>query len=466
MAVASGPNVVEDGLVLALDAGNTKSYPGSGTTWTDLIGNNNGTLTNGPTFDRGNGGAIVFDGTNDYVTIPDSEDLEFGSGDFTIEAYIYPTGVPSGAGFACIFAKGAPLQCYFMNSISLNSVNSLSLYVDTNNDGTPYSIIDNNNITGNNTVNQNEWTHIAICRSGDTWKVFTGGVQRYSATHSGTIFNNTDVFSIGDYAPSSGIYPFQGYISNLKVYKGKGLTAAEVQQNYNATKNRYNFVWSLPETITGTVFDFTGGSLPSGMYQDSDGPTVTWGASSVELAGNAPNDGASYPLRVATSFTGDYLFQLSTRIDLDPGSTTSWCSDAGIGLFDTAYNTSDWTWKWAVSSGRIAAQNNCDTPTLYGHTNTISMSGPNNGDVLMSNYVADGGWITMHLYHEPSQSRTRYKVTLGEKDWDASGTQIGNAPNGGVLQVSDSFSGTYYVGISADDDDDECHMNAFRYVAL
>ena len=126
MAAASGPNVVEDALVLALDAGNTKSYPGSGTTWTDTVGGNTGTLTNGPTYNPDNGGAIVFDGTNDYVTIPDSEDLEFGSGDFTIEAYIYPTGVPSSAGFACIFAKGAPLQCYFMNSISLNSLNSLS----------------------------------------------------------------------------------------------------------------------------------------------------------------------------------------------------------------------------------------------------------------------------------------------------------------------------------------------------
>ena len=233
MAVDYNPKVVIDGLVLALDAGNTKSYPGSGTAWTDTVGSNNGTLTNGPTFSSDNGGSIVFDGTNDYVTISDSEDLEFGSGDFTIEAYIYPTGVPSGFGYACIFAKGAPLQCYFMNT------NSLSLFVDSNNDGSPYSIIDNTNITGNNTVNQDEWTHIAICRSGDTWKVFTGGVQRYSATHSGTIFNNTDVFSIGDYTPSAGTYPFQGRISNLKVYKGKALTASEVQQNYNALKGRY-----------------------------------------------------------------------------------------------------------------------------------------------------------------------------------------------------------------------------------
>ena len=73
MGVFAGPEVVEDGLVLALDAGNTKSYPGSGTTWTDLSGNgNNGTLTNGPTYSSSNGGSIVFDGVNDFVDISNS----------------------------------------------------------------------------------------------------------------------------------------------------------------------------------------------------------------------------------------------------------------------------------------------------------------------------------------------------------------------------------------------------------
>jgi hypothetical protein len=59
--------IVTDGLVLYLDAGNVKSYPTTGTTWTDLVGVNNGVLTNGPTFNPSNGGSIVFDGTNDYV---------------------------------------------------------------------------------------------------------------------------------------------------------------------------------------------------------------------------------------------------------------------------------------------------------------------------------------------------------------------------------------------------------------
>ena len=67
MAFSYSPKIVTDGLVFAVDAANKKSYPGSGTTWTDLAGSNDGTLTNGPTFDSGNGGSIVFDGSDDYI---------------------------------------------------------------------------------------------------------------------------------------------------------------------------------------------------------------------------------------------------------------------------------------------------------------------------------------------------------------------------------------------------------------
>ena len=69
MGVLYNSRIVTDGLVLCLDAGDKMSYPGAGTTWTDLSKNkNNGTLTNGPTFDSANGGSIVLDGTNDYIS--------------------------------------------------------------------------------------------------------------------------------------------------------------------------------------------------------------------------------------------------------------------------------------------------------------------------------------------------------------------------------------------------------------
>ena len=67
--IDSGQKIITDGLVMHLDAAQLRSYPTTGTTWTDLSGNgNNGTLINGPTFNSGNGGSIVFDGVNDYVT--------------------------------------------------------------------------------------------------------------------------------------------------------------------------------------------------------------------------------------------------------------------------------------------------------------------------------------------------------------------------------------------------------------
>ena len=69
MSTKYSPKIVTDGLVLCLDAANSKSYPGSGTSWNDLSRNNNtGTLTNGPTYTSSFGGSSVFDGTNDYVS--------------------------------------------------------------------------------------------------------------------------------------------------------------------------------------------------------------------------------------------------------------------------------------------------------------------------------------------------------------------------------------------------------------
>lgn len=70
MGFYRGPNIITNGLVLALDAGNTKSYQSGSTTWYDKSGNGkNGTLVNGPTYSSGSGGSIVFDGVDDYISI-------------------------------------------------------------------------------------------------------------------------------------------------------------------------------------------------------------------------------------------------------------------------------------------------------------------------------------------------------------------------------------------------------------
>ena len=77
MALAHSPSTVMNGLVLCLDAANSKSYPGSGDTWFDLSGRgNNGTLVNGVGYDSGNGGSFSLDGVDDYSSVPSTNGLD------------------------------------------------------------------------------------------------------------------------------------------------------------------------------------------------------------------------------------------------------------------------------------------------------------------------------------------------------------------------------------------------------
>jgi hypothetical protein len=97
MGAFAGPDGVESSLVLALDAANPKSYPGSGTTWTDLSGNgNNGTLVNGVGYVGTNGGALSFDGSNDYVEFGGTARYftSYITQQITIETWVY---IPSSA---------------------------------------------------------------------------------------------------------------------------------------------------------------------------------------------------------------------------------------------------------------------------------------------------------------------------------------------------------------------------------
>ena len=94
MSTKYSPKIITNGLVLSLDAANNKSYPRSGTTWTDLSGNSNtGTLTNGPSFNDGNQGSIVFDGINDYASLSTTTPTDLqGNPAFTVDGWFKSNG--------------------------------------------------------------------------------------------------------------------------------------------------------------------------------------------------------------------------------------------------------------------------------------------------------------------------------------------------------------------------------------
>ena len=219
--VAPGLDIVTDGLVLYLDAGNTSSYPGSGTTWTDLSGSgNNGTLTNGPTYSSDNGGTIVFDGSDDLVSISDSSSIDV-TPTVTISAWINPSGFGEN-NYGRIIDSNDSYR-FFLNNSTVTS-------------GIRYWPNVGNVITVANCVTLDEWANFVVVHSGSNLTIYKNGVSIETFTGMDTLPSTSSGLTIGN--SSVGDRAFEGKISQVLVYN-KALTAAEVAQNYNALKGRY-----------------------------------------------------------------------------------------------------------------------------------------------------------------------------------------------------------------------------------
>lgn len=227
MGINYSPKIVTDGLVLCLDAANPLSYTPGDSVWKDLSGlGNNGTLTNGPTFSNTNGGSIIFDGVNDYVSLTNNDGLGNSFSKFSIDLIIRTrtgTGV-SGLGYILLrstsYIVGSSVYAIYMATDSLNfSVN-----------GGNYLILNNkNNVLG----------HYCYIWDGSVTKLYTNGV--FTASLNFTTFSNqryNSVTNLGGSSLASTYRPADCDFFSLKIYD-KALSANEVSQNYLATKGRF-----------------------------------------------------------------------------------------------------------------------------------------------------------------------------------------------------------------------------------
>jgi len=234
MALVHSPKIVTDDLVLYYDAANTKSYPGTGTTWTDLSGNGvTGTLVNGATFNSGNGGYIVFDGANDYVST--INDIVLEEEDFTMGFWAFADDVSTNNRSLASSQTTNNWQDAGSWQISFSS-SKLRMTVRNNaGDG-------GGNITSSSTVSIGTWYYFVITRtSGGNYKIYFNGEEDASKNNVGGD-NGTDLdcpnFDIG--INRGGGTEWDGGMAIVQVYKGKALTAAEVKQNFDAFKGRYD----------------------------------------------------------------------------------------------------------------------------------------------------------------------------------------------------------------------------------
>jgi len=239
--------IVKDGLVLDLDAAKKDSYPGSGTVWNDISGNNNHfTLYNSVGFNTQNGGALTFNGTNQYAA--STNNLNLSSYNYVAVEVFYRSNVTTDS-------------MVFEHTINWNTqtggfglyINSTGGPVSTNMNHTNYrtgsaegtNIPRNYNVTDNTIWNNNLNLFGAVSDStgrlaytNSSLATFIASSQGYpttTVTTSGGVFANA-IFYIGSRGGTAAY--FNGSIGSLKIY-GFKIGSTQVTQNYNALKSRF-----------------------------------------------------------------------------------------------------------------------------------------------------------------------------------------------------------------------------------
>jgi hypothetical protein len=242
-----GPSIVRDGLVMYLDAGNPASYISGSTMWRDMIGTNNGTLTNDTTFNSANLGSIVLDGINDYISLPPDLNLSFpGNTSFSCELIVknngftnpnYPAILSFGegdqggvGGWNAVFYKDAanlytgPYGSIIFDRYTTPSITSVG-----------NARYDFTSVSDSTTLNS--WFYVYNSNTGsnlyrNSTLVFTNAITGSSST------TNLTNYYIGRRGNNTGRYVSNTNVYSLKLYN-RALSASEVLQNYNTLKGRF-----------------------------------------------------------------------------------------------------------------------------------------------------------------------------------------------------------------------------------
>jgi len=220
-------NIVKDGLVLNLDAGNNLSYAGTGLTSINIAGvGATGVLTNGVGFVANSGGTFVFDGTNDYIDCGNDSSLSAlgGTTNITASAWVYYTAYGGGGQpYSVITVKGFPWTWLLENPS-----NTFTFRISAG--GADVNVVDTS------THLLNTWYYVVGSYDGSAMRIYVNGVLKNARSQAGTLGTNSETAKIGTYQGTN--YNLTGRIANVSIYN-KTLSSTEILQNYNALKGRY-----------------------------------------------------------------------------------------------------------------------------------------------------------------------------------------------------------------------------------
>ena len=229
MAFNYSPKIVTDGLVFAVDAANKKSYPGSGTTWSDLAGNSNVTLYNSPTYSSDNGGLISFDGVNEGGQTTSGTLLD---APMTVDAWAKPqTTGTDGAIVGNWTQSNQNFLLWWDVGVTPNfraiARTSVSVSVATSESATRGTV--------------NTWNHVSVTWDSTNLKIYLNGTLQETVA-TGTVYTpgNYQAGIGADYngSPGTTARNLNGDIAAVKIYN-RVLLDTEISQNYNALKSRF-----------------------------------------------------------------------------------------------------------------------------------------------------------------------------------------------------------------------------------
>ena len=214
MGIARGPDIITKDLKFSIDAADERSYPGSGTVAFNLVGTNNGTLTNGVGFNNTNYGVWEFDGTDDYINLPTiSVQSNLGS----IECVLTRESTTTNA---FVFGVvGASTNRYYLRQAGTNSLDAVR--------GNPLKS------ASFGTLDSGKFYHLIMTWNSSTIFAYTNGVLQDSESYTNP---GTDITS-GEIGKGPGNY-MEMKLPVFRLYDVT-LTSTQVLQNYNALKNRF-----------------------------------------------------------------------------------------------------------------------------------------------------------------------------------------------------------------------------------
>ena len=223
MGCSSGPDIIQDGLTFCVDAASVRSYPGTGTNWTDFVSGSNAVLTNGPLFESDNGGRITFDGANDSVVCP----INIGNSQGTVMCWVYPTSTSDNF---FTYTNNAPTSNY-SHMLGISSLNKLHVYIYHN------TILQ---FDGPDDMSLNVWHHVVFSWI-DNDRITTylnGKLQDYRNLNSSWKGGSNVWLGVNGGGGNTVRDWFNGSMSIFSTYN-RALSADEIRQNYLSTKERF-----------------------------------------------------------------------------------------------------------------------------------------------------------------------------------------------------------------------------------